>query len=346
MKGRRVGEDSKWRRVKRVKGRLPPEMGMEHVKMVVGSKLARDLKRRPQFMAPESFSEWQKVHDKKGRYWGEEIDLDGDDEEEFAVGRYKGKYNRKTKEWQALVDEDGKPIRELIAVNGWTTVKSDYPERKAYFNAHPTPENRKGKPFIEFIHKQNYTDEDKDEFGYPKREYIERRKATMYTTGHKYKLHMPLPTARSDFMKNLIWEAYKKAVDFYIKQHPGTERKDVKIATGFVVSKGAELWRSWILEAFFEDVRGTEYYNGLLEKYVKKFNRAKFNKDKGITYNNEEHREKFEKTLLKNDSVRKGINELVHNLLDKSGPYYKDSFQYVANIFYAQLEDENDDILD
>ena len=157
---------------------------------------------------------------------------------------------------------------------------------------------------------------------------------------------MPLPTARSDFMKNLIWEAYKKAVDIYIKQHPGTERKDVKIATGFVVSKGAELWRSWILEAFFEDVRGTEYYNGLLEKYIKKFNRAKFNKDKGITYNDEEHREKFEKTLLKNDSVRKGINELVHNLLDKSGPYYKDSFQYVANIFYVQLEDENDDILD
>ena len=157
---------------------------------------------------------------------------------------------------------------------------------------------------------------------------------------------MPLPTARQDFMKNFVWKAYKKAVDIYLKQHPGTERKDVKITTGFVASKGAELWKSWILEAFFEDVRGTEYYNGLREKYIKKFNNSKFNKDKGITYNDREHREKFEKTLLKNDSVRKGINELVHKLLDKSGPYYNDSFAYLKNIFAQRLDYNSDDYLD
>ena len=169
----------------------------------------------------------------------------------------------------------------------------------------------------------------------------------MYVPEHHFlALQSVLPTARQDFMKNFVWEAYKEAVDDYLKAHPEIKRKDVKTEPGFVIKTGSAFWQAWILEEFFESVRDSEYYQGLREKYKTKFNRAKFNKDKGITYNDEEHREKFEKTLLKNDSVRKGINELVHKLLDQSGPYYKDSFAYLKNIFAQRLDYNNDDLLD
>ena len=335
--GKRVGEDAKWARLKRDKNRTAPDMGMEYVKMVAGSNLSRDLRRRPHFMAPKAFDEWQKAHDKKERYIYEETDIDGDKIKDSVV-RARRKYNKDLKKYEDEYDKKGNPVRDLIAVNGWTTVKSDYDDRKQFYEAYPTAEARKGKSFTKFTHSKYYTDADKDEFGYPSHAYIEKRKAKMYNEGHKKRIRMPLPTARKDFGA-MVGAAYKAAVTDFIKQHPEIERKNVSVEAGFIPKVSNAFWRAWILETLFEEIRDTEYYKKLLDKYIARFDRAKFNKDKGITFNirDPEHREKFEKTLLKNDSVRMGINSLVQQLLDEKGPFFAESFEHLKGIFAKEL---------
>ena len=342
FKGKRIGEDAKWARLKRDKKRTAPEMGMEYVKMVAGSNLSRDLRRRPHFMAPNAFDEWQKVHDKKKRYFAEETDVDGDEIDDFVVSKNRRVYDKGSKKWVIEVDENGNPVRDLIAVNGWTTVKSDYDDRKQFYDAYPTAKARKGKSFTKFIHSKYYTEDDQDEFGYPTHAYIEKRKEKMYNDGYKKKIRMPLPTARQDFMK-MVGAAYKAAVTDLIKQHPEIERKNVSVEAGFIPKIGNKFWRGWIIETLFEEIRETEYYKELLDKYIARFDRAKFNKDKGITFNirNPEHREKFEKTLLKNDSVRMGINSLVQQLLDEKGPFFAESFEHLKYIFAKELIVDN-----
>ena len=342
LKGRREGEDSKWARIKRIKNRPAPSMGMEHLKMVAGSKLARDFRRRPHFMGQNAFDAWQQVHDKKGRYFAEETDIDGDDEDDFVVRKTRRVYDRASKSWKDAVDREGNPIRDLVAVNGWTTVKSDYKERKQFINEYPTAKDRKGKSFTKFIHSKYYTDEDKDEFGYPNHAYIERRKQIIYNDGHKHKLHVPLPTARQDFMK-FVWKAQKEAVRIYLERHPDIKPEELKKEMGFVMQKGSEYYQNWILNTLFEELRETEYYNELLEKYVRKFNNAKPNKDKGVKFDidNPEHRAKFESKLLKNDSVRKGINSLVKQLLDEEGEYYDGAFDHLLRVFVRKIDELN-----
>ena len=173
---------------------------------------------------------------------------------------------------------------------------------------------------------------------YPSHAYIEKRKAKMYNEGHKKRIRMPLPTARKDFGA-MVGAAYKAAVTDFIKQHPEIERKNVSVEAGFIPKVSNAFWRAWILETLFEEIRDTEYYKKLLDKYIARFDRAKFNKDKGITFNirDPEHREKFEKTLLKNDSVRMGINSLVQQLLDEKGPFFAESFEHLKGIFAKEL---------
>ena len=339
LKGRREGEDSKWARIKREKNRKAPGMGMQYLRLVAGSKLARDFRRRPHFMGQNAFDAWQQVHDKKKRYWAEEADVDGDRVNEFVV-----RFNKTDSRGKVELDEDGNPIRSnrIAAVNGWTTVKSDYKERKQFIDEYPTAKDRKGKSFTKFIHSKYYTDNDKDEFGYPNHAYIERRKETMYRDGHKHKLHMPLPTARQDFMK-FVWKAQKEAVRIYLERHPDIKPEELKKEMGFVMQKGSEYYQNWILNTLFEELRETEYYNELLEKYVRKFNNAKPNKDKGVKFDidNPEHRAKFESKLLKNDSVRKGINSLVKQLLDEEGEYYDGAFDHLLRVFVRKIDDLN-----
>ena len=344
MNGKREDvEDRKWKHVKRIKGRAPPEMGMEHVKMVVGSKLARDLKRRTHFMSQKSFDAWQKKYDENKRYWAEETDIDGDDIDDFVVSKARTAYDKASKKWKVVVDEEGNPIRDIVAVNGWTTVKSDYKDRKQFIDEYPTSKDRKGKSFTKFIHSKYYTEADKDKYGYPSREYMEKREKILYEDGHKHKLHIPLPTARQDFMKRLVWAAHKEAVKDYLARHPGMERKDVKMEPGFVARVGSFYWNAWIIDTLIEDARETKWYQDLFDKYVEKFNRSKFNKDKGITFDssNDEHMDKFYKTLLKRESMCLSINRLTKELLDEKGEYFKPSLEYLVSIMTEKLNELN-----
>ena len=148
-------------------------MGIEHLKRVVGSKLGRDVIRRDYLVSKNAFDEWAKEKDKKQRYWGDYMDVDSDSEDEFVVG-----YNEMDDKGKVILDEEGNPKRtdRYMSVNGWTTINTDYPTRKAYYDKYPTPASRKSKSFNKFMREHYITDDDKDDYGFPNHNYIEKRR--------------------------------------------------------------------------------------------------------------------------------------------------------------------------
>lgn len=122
---------------------------------VVGSKNARDITRKNHFMSKAAFDEWN-AKQPEGKYWGDYVDVDDDGTEEFVV---RGK-------------NDHGP---LVAVNGYTTKKSDWAVRRDYYEAYPKigtrPEGGIG-AFAKELYQEEY-----DDYGYPTEAYLKRIKA-------------------------------------------------------------------------------------------------------------------------------------------------------------------------
>lgn len=293
-------DDERFKRPKRVT-RPPINSGMDYLKHVVGSECARDLRRRAGFMSPESFAEWKQKYDKKNQYQGAMRNVDNDPEEEFVVERF---------------DAQGNPY--LVAVNGWTTVKSDYPVRKAWYSANPTLEQRRRNKFKPFLKSHYLTEEYKAPSGYPNHAYLEKLTQDQYDN-YKYNLRMPNPKARQEFMKEIIWEAYKRVISLLSEDTQRT-KEDISNACnqrwepGWVARKGAEIYNAWFVEPTMANMRQSQYYIDEMEKYARKF----VNSKNAVPFNrqNPEHIKKFEKTLLKRDSVREGINQDIADLIN------------------------------
>ena len=104
---------------------------------LVSSKKSRDIVRRNNFM-PGQFDAWNaKKTGGNGKYWGGLQDLDDDGISEFVVKRK---------------DENG----PLVAVNGYTTKKSDWIARQQFFNDNPTRAQRKGKTVKSYMRDEVY----------------------------------------------------------------------------------------------------------------------------------------------------------------------------------------------
>ena len=100
--------------------------GIDDLIPIVGSRGQRDIKRSVNFM-PGAFKEWNDKQP-KGRYWGGYQDVDHDGlADEFVVRRG---------------GEDG----PMVAINGYTTKRSDWPMRSLYYEKYPTRELRKQLP--------------------------------------------------------------------------------------------------------------------------------------------------------------------------------------------------------
>ena len=111
--------------------------GMDDVFKIVSSGMARDIKRNKNWIADEPFKLWNdkdmKANGGKQRYWGQLEDYDNDGLPiEYVVRR-------------------GSEKGPIVAVNGYTTARSDYPWRYQYYNSYPTKEDRKDKPYDDFL---------------------------------------------------------------------------------------------------------------------------------------------------------------------------------------------------
>lgn len=111
-------------------GQLRGRVGVEELAQIVGSKRFRDVKRSANFM-PGQFELWNGKNGNK--YWGDYQDVDGDEINEFVVRRK---------------DKNG----PMIAVNGYTTKRSDWGARELYYQDNPTRESRrKNGPLKKYI---------------------------------------------------------------------------------------------------------------------------------------------------------------------------------------------------
>ena len=112
--------------------------GADELFNIVSSKMARDIKRKQDWISNASFNIWNakdmERHGGVQRYWGQLEDYDHDGMPIEYVVRRGG--------------SDG----PVVAVNGYTTSKSDFPWRYDYYEAYPTEEKRKEKSFGDFIH--------------------------------------------------------------------------------------------------------------------------------------------------------------------------------------------------
>ena len=110
---------------------LRDRVGVKELARIVGSKRFRDVKRSANFM-PGQFELWNGKNG--GKYWGGYQDLDGDEINEFVVRRK---------------DKNG----PMIAVNGYTTKRSDWGARELYYQDNPTRESRrKNGPLKKYMH--------------------------------------------------------------------------------------------------------------------------------------------------------------------------------------------------
>ena len=112
--------------------------GIKEIAQIVGSKNYRDIKRSGNFM-PGQFEIWNaKETGGNNQYWGDYQDVDGDGlAHEFVVRRG---------------DETG----PMIAVNGYTTKRSDWPARRKFYEAYPNRSDRKNKTVKTYMRDEYY----------------------------------------------------------------------------------------------------------------------------------------------------------------------------------------------
>ena len=112
--------------------------GIKEIAQIVGSNRYRDIKRSGNFM-PGQFDLWNaKETGGNNQYWGDYQDVDGDGlAHEFVVRRG---------------DETG----PMIAVNGYTTKRSDWPARRKFYEAYPNRSDRKNKTVKTYMRDEYY----------------------------------------------------------------------------------------------------------------------------------------------------------------------------------------------
>jgi hypothetical protein len=119
------------------------QMGMAEMKPffnMVSSGKARDIVRKKHFMADTPFQNWRSKDEARQAYDAGLIDYDGDGiANEFVV--------RKKLKDGSLTD---------VAVNGYTTKRSDFPLQYQYLNQYPTREARSGGNNIKLYAKNLY----------------------------------------------------------------------------------------------------------------------------------------------------------------------------------------------
>ena len=120
-------------KVRKARGRR----GMDGLFDLVSSKNARDVTRKADWIADTPFQQWNekdmKRNNGKQRYWGRLEDYDNDGMPiEYVIRR-------------------GKADGPVIAVNGYTTKKSDYPWKYEYYDKYPTQDDRKETKFGDFM---------------------------------------------------------------------------------------------------------------------------------------------------------------------------------------------------
>ena len=231
---------------------------------VVGSRMARDIVRKNQWISQNAFNDWiRKDKNRQNKYAGVYEDRDGDNINEFVVYRK---------------NKDGSR-GPMIGVNGYTTKRSDYPFKREFYDKYPTRELRKaareslegGTLESEFAREYYDYDNHLDEFGIPNAEYMRQRAEKQGNT--KYNLRMPNPSPYNLFTSRLVCPAINTTIATWADgdENEATnirKKIDNKLGKGWMMSLVAKLWNEWIKKPIIEELHNKGLWNDFKDRFT------------------------------------------------------------------------------
>ena len=263
--------------------------GINEIAQIVGSRRYRDIKRSGNFM-PGQFDLWNaKETGGNKQYWGGYQDVDGDGlAHEFVVRRG---------------DKDG----QMIAVNGYTTKRSDWAARRKFYEAYPERSSRKDKTVKTFM---------RDEYYVPEYDPM---------TGKITKWGIKPGSDEDEFKNNAEWKRYNKytprkmspyqainkyifmpALKLYLESINMTQKDYLKQYGGVAVLSRL------LSDIYYELVKGPIW------SYLHKIKalddlQAEFIEKKGIDSESPNFNAEFEKFVFSKKDVRKVVKQYVRN---------------------------------
>lgn len=277
---------------------------IEALMHVVGSKNARDITRKNHFMSKAAFDTWN-AKQPKGKYWADYYDVDEDGTDEFIV---RGK------------DKDG----PLVAINGYTTKKSDWPIRRAYYDTYPEIGSRPDGGITEFA--REYHNEEYDQYGYPTKAYLQRI-ADMQDQYKKYNIRGGGSTSPYNvFVKRIVADAIQQEKSELQVDDDGWSTISAAIAKhegkGWLLKLAGQKWTDWVKIPIIADLEKAGALEGWRNLYYQTHARSN---------SAELDKEKFEKWLFNKKEIKAEVKDFIKFMFDKSSDEYNlavDAFTY------------------
>lgn len=261
--------------------------GADELYKIVSSKMARDINRKADWTAEVPFAAWNKKdierNDGVQRYYGRLEDYDDDGiRNEFVIRK-------------------GSSSGPVVAVNGYTTSKSDYPWRRDYYNHYPTKEERKNVSMQDFIDNKygaTYKDDNMTVASY--RLDPEEDRDTKWILDHKGYTN-PVPRNKTPY--RVFTDIIHKLIgDIILNDYAGGDvdeskkvRKELALKSGSGMGFASILcsifYDAYIIQPIY-DVLNTR---GLMAQYVEAFEKLKQRTKPGFKFNPQDNKmnEKF-----------------------------------------------------
>ena len=273
---------------------------------LVSSRNNRDIVRRNNFM-PGQFDTWNaKATGGNNKFWGGYEDIDGDAVHEFVVRRN---------------NADG----PMVAVNGYTTKKSDWLARDKFYSSYPSREQRKGKTVRQFMQDEvwkptynaNYMDVDSYDIEADDERYFGNKRYSSYK-----------PAAKSPYRalgEHIVFPAIKAAL---LDIGNGTQL-GAKLARQVIVEKlGTPAFEANYLSIIYEHwikapIINNLQQSGVLDDFMKDWQRLR-----SVKYGNDfsslndpgsEQSKDFDKWLFAKKDIKAMVKDFVLQWLTPDG---------------------------
>lgn len=314
---------SKPKRAFGARGQYRGRVGIDELAQIVGSKRYRNIKRSGNFM-PGQFELWNaRETGGNGKYWGGYQDADHDGlAHEFVVRRN---------------DENG----PMIAVNGYTTGRSDWIARKAFFEKYPNRADRKDKTPKSFMQEEFYAPE-RDKYGRVIKWAIEPgsdKDPYHYRQYEQYNRYIP-PKKISPFN---VFRTYitMVAINKYLASIGITMKEFVKQnGVGVLSSMNSDLYyymvKGPIKAKLQEGADGQSLYHELEQQFIEGKQDPEYNAE-APTFEVD-----FEKWLFNKKDVKNLVKRWVRQLIDGGDT----TIETATNLVKEMLKESNDDDLE
>ena len=272
-------------------GQLRDRVGVKELAKIVGSRNYRDVKRSSNFM-PEQFKMWNAKNG--GKYWGDYEDVDGDEINEFVVRR-------------------GNKAGPMIAVNGYTTKRSDWGARELYYQNNPTRESRRKygslKKYMHEFYGPTYDDTGKiTKWGIKPGSEADPLHNEMY---NRYIKYTPKDLSPYQAIQKYV---FTPAFDAFLQEAKMTRKQFIgEFGFGSIARSASNVYNVLVKEAIYAKLVRTN--KALLEGFAQDYIIIRQRKDPGYDQSADDFTEGLINYLFTRKDIKAMAAEYVHHIL-------------------------------